>query len=85
MFWKALLFFHNVCCWKKKNDTCLIHLNILYDCYALLKTFLNFLEMKKQQKRDEIIHKIISSIISKSSKIFQKILDSSWTDKLMLG
>ena len=35
--------------------------------YASLQTFLNFSIMKKQQKRNKIIHKIISSNISKSS------------------
>ena len=43
-------------------------LNNLYGCYASLPTFVNFLIMKKQQKRNKIIHKIISSTISKSSK-----------------
>ena len=36
-------------------------------CYTSLQTFLNFSIMKKQQKRKKIIHKIISSNISKSS------------------
>ena len=44
-------------------------LNNLYGCYASLQTFLNFLIMKKQkQKRNNIIQKIISSNIIKSSK-----------------
>ena len=36
--------------------------------YASLQIFLNFLIMKKQQKRNKIIYKIVSSNISKSSK-----------------
>ena len=47
-------------------------LNNLYGCYASLPTFVNFLLMKKQQKRNKIIHKIISSTISKSSKKIAK-------------
>ena len=43
-------------------------LNNLYGCYASLQTFLNFLLMKRQQKRNKIVHQIISSTISKSPK-----------------
>ena len=42
-------------------------LNNLYGCYVSLQIFFNFLIMKKQQEWNKIIHKIISSAISKSS------------------
>ena len=42
--------------------------NNLYGFYASLHTFLNFLIMWKQQKRNNINHKITSSTISKPSK-----------------
>ena len=43
-------------------------LNNLYGFYASLHTFLNFLIMWKQHKRNNINHKITSSTISKPSK-----------------
>ena len=67
MFWRALLFFHNVWCWKKSNTRRKQLEQFIFLCYTSLQTFLNFLIMKKQQKRNKIIHKMISSNISKSS------------------
>ena len=52
---------------KRKAILVACCLNNLYRCYASLQTFLSFLIMKKQQKRNKIIHKFISSTISKSS------------------
>ena len=52
---------------KRKAMLVACCLNNSYGCYASLQTFLNFLIMKKQQKRNKIIRKFISSTISKSS------------------
>ena len=52
---------------KRKAILVACCLNTLYGCYISLQTFFDFLIMKKQQKWNKIIHKIISSTISKSS------------------
>ena len=52
MFWRAVLFSHNVWCWKKKSNICCILLK-LYGCCTSLQTFFNFLIMKKEQKKQQ--------------------------------
>ena len=67
MFWRALLFFHNVWCWKRAILDA-SNLNNLYFCVTHhCRLFLIFQYWKNNKKRKKIIHKIISSNISKSS------------------
>ena len=66
MFWGALLFFHNIWCWKRNSNTCCI----IYGCYTLLQTFFNFLIIKKTGKtRNNPQDHLISSTILKSSNL----------------
>ena len=53
---------------KRKAILVVCSLNNLYGRYASLQTFLNFLIMKKQQKRNKIILKFISCTISNFSR-----------------
>ena len=66
-------------------DTCF--LNNLYDCYASLQTFLNFLIMKKEQKKKQ--NHILLKFSKKRGKKkfgnpeikkFSEILDSTWIE-----
>ena len=52
---------------KRKAILVACCLNKLYGCYASLQTFLNYLIKKKEQKRNKLIRKFISSTVSKSS------------------
>ena len=80
---------------KRKAILVACCLNRLYGCYASLQTFLNYLIMKKEQKRNKLIRKIISSTVSKSSTMKAKRNSprfwirpgqtSSWWDNFWAG
>ena len=59
-------FFQNV--EKRTSALVVCFLNNSYGFFTSLQAFLNLSIMQKQQKRNKIIHKIILSPISKSSK-----------------
>ena len=53
---------------KRTSALVVCFLNNSYGFFTSLQAFLNLSIMQKQQKRNKIIHKIILSPISKSSK-----------------